>query len=332
AIEMIAEPYILIAMYRVWERSKVILEMFGLFSRAVILCGLFMLSKWWANEEQNSPEEIVLLGYAYSQLASSILVVLAWILYYVVLISKDNKIDDEKKSDGFASYHDLLPTLFSWKAMANVWKDTHLTYGLPQFFVQSLIKYALTEGDKFVMIALQMDDETKGVFALVSGLGSLVARYMFAPIEKQSLYEFGKLQSETRGDDHSSSSNAHEDTSILVFLLSLMLRVVSGLSLICLTFGPNYSFMFFDIIYGPKWSMHSCAPAVLSLYCLYLLLMSVNGITEAYVSSLVPSAIYNIWLILVTAIYWLCVMYGLQWYGANGLIGAQCVNMSLRIV
>ena len=52
-----------------------------------------------------------------------------------------------------------------------------------QFTVISFLKLLLQEIEKLVMINLNKDPKTSAEFQLVSNLGSMVPRYLFAPIE-----------------------------------------------------------------------------------------------------------------------------------------------------
>jgi hypothetical protein len=55
--------------------------------------------------------------------------------------------------------------------------------------------------------------------------------------------------------------------------------------LVVATYGASYSYFLIRILYGRRWSDHTDAAAVLSLYCGYVLVMAINGTTEAYVHS-----------------------------------------------
>ena len=69
-------------------------------------------------------------------------------------------------------------------------------------------------------------------------------------------------------------------------------------------------------------------------YYLYVLIMAVNGITEAFVFAVIGSvelARYNAWLLLFSLLYVTASIVLLPW-GSVGLIAANCVNMTARIV
>ena len=67
------------------------------------------------------------------------------------------------------------------------------------FVGQAVWKLLLAEGEKVVMVALgprlRFTAADQGVYAVVSNLGSLVARFAFQPIEEAAYAVFGKLHS-----------------------------------------------------------------------------------------------------------------------------------------
>ena len=244
---------------------------------------------------------------------------------------------------------------------------------LYSFFSQSFVKFVLTEGEKLVMVSLHMDPTVSGVYSLVSNLGSLVARYVFRPIETSSYVEFSKLSKYTVAQktetNNINNNNNDEEIALVGHILCILLKCVIFLSLMCIIFAPNYSFTVLDVIYGSKWSVDTNAPTVLWQYCFYILFMSVNGITEAYVMSNInqtksneeekeqdensknknetgksknnsKSGInsgifsYNVWLVIFGVMYWgSCILIiGNNFGGASGIILAHCINMGCRII
>ena len=60
------------------------------------------------------------------------------------------------------------------------------------FWSQSLLKHCLTVGDKMLLMGLGVADDQKGVYRLVSDLGSLIARVLFQPLEETCRTFFSK--------------------------------------------------------------------------------------------------------------------------------------------
>ena len=286
-IEMFAEPLILIATIRVWSRQISAMEALGLFLKCIFA---FIAIKF-LNETDDKNQYLLSFGIA-QILASSIVVIIWYYMFY------------QQIGDLFSRLRRIEPELIKSSFM---------------FFLQGFVKFGLTEGEKLVMIQLQIEATIQGIYSLVSNLGSLVARYIFAQIEKSANTEFSKL-------------DINKNKRVITEILSNVLKIVTILAALCVTFSPNYSYMVLDILYGEKWS-ETNAPNALSFYCWYLLFMSINGITEAFVQSETPSKYYQAFLIMVTCIYWLCVAYFIMNnYGVYGLIMANCINMLIRII
>ena len=55
-----------------------------------------------------------------------------------------------------------------------------------------------------------------------------------------------------------------------------------------MAFGPAYTYMLLRLVYGQRWS-ETEAPRALAVYCLYILLLAVNGILEAFVHAVANS-------------------------------------------
>ena len=58
--------------------------------------------------------------------------------------------------------------------------------------------------------------------------------------------------------------------------------------LLAAAFGPAYTYMLLRLVYGQRWS-ETEAPQALAAYCLYILLLAVNGIFEAFVHAVADS-------------------------------------------
>lgn len=65
-----------------------------------------------------------------------------------------------------------------------------------------------------------------------------------------------------------------------------MQQVPAGL--LAVAFGPAYTYMLLRVVYGQRWS-ETEAPRALAVYCLYILLLAVNGILEAFVHAVADS-------------------------------------------
>ena len=291
---MLIEPFILIGACRAWWKKMSGIEAIGLFAKCIFSFLLILIS------------DDYLFCFAIAQIAASCTVCFFWIALFfrTVIVCKEGS----GKRSGFESFGDLVPCFYSI--------DYALTGSAVMFFLQSIIKFALSEGEKLVIMALKMNAKTLGIYSLISNLGSLIARYLFAQIEKTAHAEFSKLDIE-------------RNKSVIAAMLANLLKLVGFCAALCIAFAPNYSFIALDALYGAKWSSTE-APQSLALYCWYLLLLGLNGLTEAFVQSETPSTAYHAFLVAVTVLYWICVAYFMQ-MGVAGLILANCVNMIVRI-
>jgi oligosaccharide translocation protein RFT1 len=196
------------------------------------------------------------------------------------------------------------------------------------FWFQSLEKFLLTEGEKMAIVALDTDLKESGVYGLVCNLGSLVARLLFQPIEELSAAEFKKLY----GDSKSSKESRMRSKEILVAMIKLVLL----LGLLTITFGPPYSYSLIYIIYGNKWA-NTTAPVVLSAYCVYILFMALNGVSEAFVTSTMDQHAlkrYNFMLLIFSSVYLLSIFATSRFDLIPGIafIISNSINMLTRII
>ena len=186
------------------------------------------------------------------------------------------------------------------------------------WFLQSG-KWILEEGENWALITVSTfnSDET-GAYKLVANLGSLVARFLFQPAERMSQAVFANLVNDSEQLQQ-----------------QLQSRIV-GLTLvgsICAAFGPNYSHMLLFILYGERWSSTS-APRMLGVYCFYILTMSLNGISEAYVKGTSTRANldkYSKWMVFLSVVF-LAFLFGGVVQDPLSLIIANSVKMITRFV
>ncbi|KNC75655.1 hypothetical protein SARC_11824 [Sphaeroforma arctica JP610] len=252
------------------------------------------------------------------------------------------------------------------------------------FTKQSFLKQFLTEGERYVMTLFAVIDfGQQGVFDVVSNLGSLVARFLFQPIEESYYLFFTSILSrdethESIPQEHSQNSiqlqqpptratwlgtnqeqplagvgvaeHTHTDThpdsrqgqsntfaqrkALAARALVTLLKFVGILGLVFVCFGPSYTTILLDM-YGGQAISIGIGPALLSWYCLYVLVLGINGITECF---LLASADRNT----IEAYNRLMVGFSVVYLAASltltrtrlqaaGFIVANCLNMCLRI-
>lgn len=120
-------------------------------------------------------------------------------------------------------------------------------------------------------------------------------------------------------------------------LLLTIMKLHVLLGGIFIAFGTHYTATLIDLVVGRYWSRETIAPAVLSLYCYYVPIMGLNGITEAVVQAVASEqelAVLSYWMIGFSAVF--CstgaFLMGTMGLGARGIVLANCVNLSMRIL
>ncbi|KAK8108741.1 Oligosaccharide translocation protein r.t1.c1 [Apiospora sp. TS-2023a] len=219
---------------------------------------------------------------------------------------------------------------------------------------QSLVKHILTQGDTFLVSVLS-NPQAQGVYALANNYGSLLARLLFQPVEESSRNYFSKLLAATPADEElkptttkekkndDATTEPQQNPSVpsqqalakaradLVSILHAYLL----LSILILTLGPFGAPLLVQLIAGPAWAA-SGAGLVLAQYCLYLPLLALNGIAEAFVSSVATRADVHrqsLWMAAFSVAFALAGFVTLKVLdlGAPGLVYANAVNMLGRI-
>ncbi|GLC67093.1 hypothetical protein PLESTF_000514400 [Pleodorina starrii] len=227
------------------------------------------------------------------------------------------------------------------------------------FTLQAVEKLALAEGSKLVLASLQ-SAVNQGVYGLVSNLGSLVVRTLFQPLEEAAFAAFSTWGAEAKAAEaaamtHGSATAAavsepqpgagkaaaeepptrgsSQRLASLARALSPMVKAVAVLGLAAAAFGPSYSYVLLRLVYGVRWS-ETEAPAVLAAYSVYVLLLALNGIGEAFVHAVLDARGLqqsNALLLVFSGAHLAVCVALVRQYGALGLVAADGANMVLRI-
>jgi oligosaccharide translocation protein RFT1 len=220
-------------------------------------------------------------------------------------------------------------------------------------FLQTGIKWLLTEGDRMLILPLASLQE-QGIYALAANYGGLVARMIFQPIEISSRNLFanlcassaqlstnkGKKDSKShpkssQSPSESTTKSKDNDVSTAGTILRDILRAYAILSTICFALGPTIAPLLLRVVAGSRWT-DSGAGAVLATYSFYIPFLAINGVSEAFVAATASTKDLRdqtIWMagffVLFAASAWLFL--SVLKLGAEGFIWANCVNMALRI-
>lgn len=196
-------------------------------------------------------------------------------------------------------------------------------------FLQGIIKHLLSQGD-VILVSYLASLQDQGIYALASNYGGLIARMVFQPIEESSRNYFGKLLSTVDGKPsktmiESGSRNLH---SLLRFYILLSISAVSV--------GPTVAPLLLNLAAGSRWSSAG-AGEVLAKYCYIVPLLAVNGVTEAFISSVATESELNaqsVWMFAFSMGFAVAgyVFLRLLDMGAVGLVWANAINMALRIL
>ncbi|KAI1430611.1 Rft-1-domain-containing protein [Xylaria sp. CBS 124048] len=207
---------------------------------------------------------------------------------------------------------------------------------------QSLVKHILTQGDTF-LVSILSDANSQGVYALANNYGSLLARLVFQPIEESSRNYFSKLLSSSSSSSSSEASGGKNERQTTARTeihqartgFQAVLKFYVLLSIGVVTIGPYAAPLLVQIVAGPQWS-RTGAGGVLARYCLFIPLLAINGITEAFVSSVATKSQVHrqsMWMGAFSLVFAIAGFVSLRVLelGAVGLVYANAINMLCRI-
>ena len=218
-----------------------------------------------------------------------------------------------------------IVALFGAEATAN---SLHMTG-------TSLLKHCLTEADK---IALSLSSSAthydQGVYGVINNYGSLVARMIFQPVEETARIAFSKMAAKVKlHDKNDERESVMAEFSSMATLLSLILKTLGLFSLLFPVFGPCYSRVAVQFGLGSRWYSEETVHA-LAVYCFYIFVLGLNGVSEAFVYATAESGILNtVNASLLTSSLMFCVTapYLLARMGTSGILIANILSMTIRI-
>ncbi|KUJ15699.1 Rft-1-domain-containing protein [Mollisia scopiformis] len=305
--ELLAEPCYVVVQHKSRFGVRARTEMIATVLRCLVTCG----SAIWA---ARTGRDIGVLPFALGQCTYAVsLLVVYYASVWSIASSNNfslflNKIYTSNPSSYLLSYFSL-PLL---KLTAS-------------FFTQSILKHLLTQGDT-ILISLLTTPTTQGIYALASAYGGLIARLLLQPIEETTRNHIGKRL----------SSPSQPSVLEVRQTLLLLLRTYILISLLLVTIGPLLASPLLSLIAGSRWTS-SGAGHVLAMYCYYIPLLAINGLTEAFVSSVATQrqlGAQTLWMFVFSFGFALAsfLFLGVLDWGAEGLVAANGLNMLVRIV
>ncbi|XP_005103879.1 protein RFT1 homolog [Aplysia californica] len=311
-IEVLAEPLFVVGQAFLFVKLKVLF--LGL-SQGV-KCGVTVLLVLWRPQWGIG-------NFAIAQVLSSITYTLLYHGYFAYFISSN-----KKKMDNFPlqSIRDIYPSVIKDKPFI----DRELASLTASFFQQSFLKQILTEGEKYVMTffdVLSFGDQ--GIYDVINNLGSMAARFIFLPIEENSYLFFSHMI--TRGLPMEKQNQ--DSLKLSARVLGVILKTVTLIGCIILVFGYSNSFLALHL-YGGEILSSGNGPRLLRWYCLYVLVIAINGTTEAFVFAAMSKEDvdrYNKKMLLFSGLFLFSSWLLTQWVGSVGFILANCLNMGARI-
>ncbi|KAI1419291.1 oligosaccharide translocation protein RFT1, variant [Xylaria sp. FL1777] len=327
-VELLSEPAFVVLQHQLRFGPRAAAESIATFLRCLVTFGA-------ANWGWKQDLDLGVMPFALGQFAYSVALLAVYLWYGARLAN----------SEGFSLFPRRVPQDTALRA-AKERALTNESYVLGYFFTptlqlasslmsQSLVKHVLTQGDTF-LVSILSDPGSQGIYALANNYGSLLARLVFQPIEESSRNYFSKLLSlpstgKTR-DKATTKTQVHKARADFQALLKFYVL----LSMVVVSIGPYAAPLLVQIVAGPRWS-GSGAGAVLARYCLYIPLLAVNGVAEAFVSSVATKSEVHrqsLWMGVFSLAFAVAGFVSLRILdlGAVGLVYANAINMVCRII
>ncbi|XP_074169194.1 man(5)GlcNAc(2)-PP-dolichol translocation protein RFT1 isoform X1 [Rhinolophus sinicus] len=325
-VELVGEPFWVLAQAHMFVKLKVIAESLSVILKSVLIAFLVLWLPHWG-----------LYIFSSAQLFYTAVLVLCYVIYFKKLLGSPESI---KHTLPVSRMTDLLPNIPRSGAFVN-WTEAKLTWS---FFKQSFLKQILTEGERYVMTFLNvLNFGDQGVYDTVNNLGSLVARLIFQPVEESFYIFFAKVLEREKD----ATLQKQEDVAVAAAVLESLLKLALLAGLTITFFGFAYSQLALDI-YGGAMLSSGSGPVLLRSYCLYVLLLAINGVTECFTFAAMSKEqvdrafgwmcnigtsfeLYNLTMLALSSSFLVLSYLLTRWCGSVGFIVANCFNMGIRI-
>ncbi|KAH7354014.1 Rft protein-domain-containing protein [Plectosphaerella cucumerina] len=324
-LELLSEPVFVLMQIRLQYATRATAESVATFLRCATTFTTAVVA-------HRAGSDLGVLPFALGQLVYAVALLLVYLWAGLAITSKEDfsllprRIDaPNTKRGGKTSY------LLSYFYRPTVSLATSM-------MAQNVVKQVLTQGDAF-LISIWSTPHAQGIYTLANNYGGLLARLVLQPIEESSRAYFSRqLASASKVDkktDKRAASPSKDSAKNSVQYIQMLLRIYVLLSAVVMAVGPVGAPALLALVAGSSWTREG-AGEVLAVYCYYIPLLALNGITEALVASVATEAQVHrqsAWMTLFSLIFaaagYLClVVFDL---GASGLVYANCINMACRI-
>uniref|UniRef100_A0A0N5ARR0 Protein RFT1 homolog n=1 Tax=Syphacia muris TaxID=451379 RepID=A0A0N5ARR0_9BILA len=199
------------------------------------------------------------------------------------------------------------------------------------FLWHSVAKHLATEGGSFVLtFAVNMSHEYQAVYDAIDKIGSLIVRIVLTPLDQAAEVYFSRYLKRGEDTEKQDPVKVRNATTCLIGLVHLAL--IAGL--IACTFAVPYSPLAVWIYGGQKFAEKHAAN-MLRIYCLYVVVIAVNGITECFAMSVmdnVETVKHGTFLSIASVIQFCIAALSSRFIWAYGIILGNTVIMIVRII
>ncbi|KAJ1939453.1 Oligosaccharide translocation protein rft1, partial [Linderina macrospora] len=306
-VELCVEPLYVLSRAQVLFQVQAKCEGIAVTARCITVTTLLITGRHIADADDNNPYSLLAFAAGQMVYALTILATYAWYMSHEL---------------EYPVWHCYVPRQIASSGHFVMPETRKLAV---TFVGQSLLKHCLTQGDNMLMVKYA-SNAIKGTFAMVSNYGSIPARIIFLPLEEASRAMFSRQSTAT-------SAQQTENARLVRRVIEILAKFQLLLGSILVVFGTLYSSTFMALLGQDD----PTASNTMSMYCLYLPLMGLNGFLEAFVHSVADRnqlLHVNIWMIICTITYVVIsvqILSVLQ-LGSAGIVAANMVNMAMRIV
>ncbi|XP_033104445.1 protein RFT1 homolog [Anneissia japonica] len=310
-LELLVEPLWVLGQAMLFVRLKVIIEGAAIAGRCIMT--VILVHKF---------PDLGIIVFCIAQLVFTFIYVSFYYIFFIryIILRKDEDFP-------LKSIRDIFPRSIP----GQYWADIYSSRLVWSFFKQGFLKQILTEGERYVMTIFDvLNFGDQGIYDIINNLGSLAARFIFLPIEESGYLFFA--QTIRRGEV--AKKQPEESIDLASKALEALLKCVVLIGITILVFGYAYSFLLLDLYAGTLLSSGT-GPLLLRCYCMYVLLIAINGTTECFVFAAMGKQEVDSYnrKMLVFSIAFLTSSYFLtKSIGSVGFILANCLNMLARII